>query len=51
MDTPKFSPAELDAEALQILREAEASINRRGGGERNPPGEIFLIALNSSSSK
>lgn len=48
METTKLHPAELTAEALQILQEAETSINRCTGAERNPSAEIFLIALNSN---
>ncbi|HOA34793.1 MAG TPA: hypothetical protein PKV91_00580 [Bacillota bacterium] len=47
MEASKLRPAELNKEALQILREAEASINHCIGQERDPAAEIFLIALNS----
>lgn len=48
MEAAKLHPAELNEEAMQILREAEASINRCIGVETDPAAEIFLIALNSN---
>ncbi len=47
MEVAKLHPAELDEESLQILREAEASINRCTGAEGDSSAKIFLIALNS----
>ncbi|HPU01855.1 MAG: hypothetical protein GX890_02390 [Firmicutes bacterium] len=43
MEASKLHPAELNEEALQILREAEASINRIIGSA----SEIYLLALKS----
>ncbi len=47
MEAEKLRPAELNEVALQILREAEVSINHCIGGETEPAAEILLIALNS----
>ena len=43
MEASKLRPAELNEEALKILREAEASINRCIGSA----AEIYLLALHS----
>lgn len=48
MESEKLHPAMLNEEALQILREAETSINRCIGVETDPAGEIYLIALHSN---
>lgn len=48
METAKLRPADLNKEALQILQEAEASINRCAGMQGDPPAEIILLALNGS---
>lgn len=47
MDRAKLHPAKLDEEALQILLDAEASINRRIDAGSDPAAEIFLIAMHS----
>ncbi len=47
MDRTELRPAKLDQEALQILLDAEASINRRIDAESDPAAEIFLIAMHS----
>ncbi|NLA10864.1 MAG: hypothetical protein GX883_01910 [Firmicutes bacterium] len=46
MEIAKMRPADLNKEALQILQEAEASINRCAGVQGEPPAEIILLALN-----
>ena len=45
MDKSQLRPARLDQEALQILLEAEASINRCAAAGDDPSAEIFLIAM------
>ncbi len=45
MDRSKLRPARLDQEAMQILLDAEASINRCAVAGSDPHTEIFLIAM------
>ncbi len=45
MDTARLHPADLNEEALQILQEAEASINRCNEMQDDP---VILIALNDT---
>ena len=47
METDKLRPAELNEDALQILLEAEASINESIDGQGEFSEEIILIALNN----
>lgn len=48
MEVTSLRPARLSEEVLQILRDAESSINRSIGAGRDPAAEVFLIALNSN---
>ena len=47
METDKLRPAELNEDALQILLEAEASINESIDAQEEFSEEIILIALNN----
>lgn len=47
METAKLRLAELNEDALQILLDAEASINESVSAQGDPPDEILLIALHN----